>query len=102
MLLFPLISFIAAILFFVFGLLIYLGKTGFINRTGQDMADKAAYGRDFGRVYLITAALFALSGLVSLWGTAAGLLLSALLELAAFVLLPVLLIRVQRKYSGRS
>jgi len=98
MLFYSIIMFLVAILFTVFGIAIYKGKTDLIHDYHQTkVSDKSAYGKAFGKVMLFIATIMLLSGIIGLFEN--------LVKLAVAILIIGLVIgigcivAVQRKYN---
>ena len=69
MLIYSVIMFFAAALLLAAGIAIYRGKTDLIHSYHQTrVTDKAAYGKAFGKAFLIVALAPFLSGLIGLFG----------------------------------
>ena len=68
MLLYSMIMFSVAVLFFALGIAIYKGRTDLIHDYHQTrVTDKSAYGKAFGKAMLVIAAARLLSGMVGLF-----------------------------------
>ena len=97
MIAYAIIVFLIAVLFGVFAVLIYKGKTELIHDYHQTkVTDKAAYGKAFGMAMAVIAAAMLLSAVISLfamWCAMAILLAGLIVGIAAIV-------RVQKKYNG--
>ena len=94
---FSVIMFACAVLFGVFAVLIYRGKTDLIHDYHQEnVKDKAAYGKAFGKTMAVLAASMALSGITALLSIGAAI---AVL-FAGFAVSFALMYRVQKKYNG--
>ena len=69
MLVYSIIMFLTAAVFAVLSIAIYKGKTDLIHDYHQTrVADKAAYGKDFGKALSVISAALLLSGITSLCG----------------------------------
>jgi len=69
MLIYSIIMFFVAALFLLLSVAIYKGKTDLIHSYHQTkVADKAAYGKAFGKALSVIAAALLLSGVISLLG----------------------------------
>lgn len=100
MVVYAVILFATAVVFSVFSLLIYKGKTELIHDYHQaNVEDKSAYGKAFSKVLGVMAATMALSGAVALFGEDAIWGAVAIL-LAGFIVGIVAITRVQKKYNG--
>ena len=102
MVLYSIIMFLVAVPMIAISIAIYRGKTDLIHDYHQTkVADKAAYGRAFGKAMLATSSALLLSGIIGLLGNS---------ELVAMVSVAVLfvglfigiawIIAVQKKYNN--
>ena len=98
MLLYSIILFVTAALFWGLSLSIYKGNTHLIHDYHQkNVTDKAAYGKAFGKAMLVMPIAMLLSGILALWEPA--------VQAAIWVLVAGLsvsigcIIAVQRKYN---
>ena len=101
MVLYSIIMFLVAALFYALGIAIYKGKTDLIHDYHQTkVRDKAAYGKAFGRAMLATATAPLLSGIIGFFGDT-----EALAKIAVCVLFLGLaigiacIVAVQKKYN---
>lgn len=101
MLIYAIIMFLTAVLFFVMSAAIYKGKTDLIHSYHQtNITDQAAYGKAFGKSLSVVAMALLFSGIVSLlehskstaWAAVAVLMIGLGIGIA-------LLIKVQKKYN---
>lgn len=100
MLTYAVIMLVVAVIFAALAVTVYRGRTDLIHDYHQTkVADKAAYGKAFGKALLVFAAAMLLSGVIALLDTtAAGIAVAALLVgMGAGI---VCLIAVQRKHNG--
>ena len=98
MLLYSIVTFLAAALIFVFGIMVSRGRTDLIHEYHQkNVDDSAAYGKSFGRALLVMAAGLLLSSVTSLIGypkpAVAILIVGLIIGIA-------LLVAVQIKHNG--
>ena len=94
------VMFAVAVLFSVFSILIYKGKTDLIHGYHQTkVTDKSAYGKAFGKAMAVMAGAMALSGIVALFGESAMWGAVAVL-LGGLAIGIVAIIQVQKKYNG--
>ena len=69
MVLYSIIMFLAAVPMIKISIAIYQGKTDLIHDYQQTkVADKAAYGKSFGKAMLVVSTALLLSGIISLFG----------------------------------
>ena len=104
MLVYSLILFAVAALFFVIGIRIYRGDTGLIHDYHQGNvrdSDRRAYGRAFSAgIFTLGGSLF-LSGLIALFGDGGATQAASLTVLFGGIAASiVLLVRAQKKYNG--
>ncbi len=102
MLVYSVIMFLAAALFFTLGTAVYKGRTDLIHGCHQEkVRDKAAYGRAFGKSLFCFALAMLLSGMVGLFADTKAVGAAAVLILIIGVGIGIgCLIAVQRKYNG--
>ena len=99
---YSLIMFAVAILFSVFSLLIYRGKTELIHSYHQGkVTDKAAYGKAFGKALISFAVAPAVSGVIGLIGDSDAVVTVAVATLLVGMAIgSVCIYIVQKKYNG--
>ncbi len=102
MLLYSIIMFLVAALFYALGIAIYKGKTDLIHDYHQTkVKDKAAYGKAFGRAMLATATAPLLSGILGLFGNTAPFAAIAVCVLFLGLAIGIFCIAmVQKKYNN--
>ena len=102
MIVYAIVLLLTAALLAMMGFLIYRGKTNLIHDYHQTrVVDPVAYGKAFGKSLGIIALFCALSGAVSLFGTAAPVIWLSLGLLFAGLTIGILcLVHVQKKYNG--
>ena len=102
MLIYAIIMFLVAGLFAWLGVAIYRGKTDLIHSYHQTkVADKAAYGKAFGKALFVFAAAMLLSGILALLGSpdaVEGLVVAVLL--IGIVIGTAYIVVVQKKHNG--
>ena len=100
MVLYSIILFAVAALFFLLGRSIYRGNTDLIHDYHQTkVTDKIGYGKAFGKAMAVIAVAMALSGAISLFGDSAmGIAFAALL--VGLLVGTIAIVRVQKKYNG--
>lgn len=101
MLLYSIILFLAAVPMIIVSIGIYQGKTNLIHDYHQTkVADKAAYGKAFGKAMFVISASLLLSGILGLFGAskAIAMLSVAVLLIGLFVGI-VQIVAVQKKYN---
>lgn len=101
MLLYSIILFLAAVSMIIVSIGIYQGKTNLIHDYHQTkVADKAAYGKAFGKAMFVISASLLLSGILGLFGAskAIAMLSVAVLLIGLFVGI-VQIVAVQKKYN---
>ena len=99
MLVYSIIMFLIAVLFTGLGIAIYRGKTDLIHDYHQTkVADKAAYGKAFGKAMFVIAAALLLSGIIGLFDN------SEIFAVAVLIVGVVVgigcIVAVQRKYNN--
>ncbi len=98
MLLYSIILFGAAAVFMGVGIAIYKGNTSLIHDYHQTkVADKAAYGKAFGKALFVIAAVLLLSGIIGLLDNLAVLAVAVLL--AGLCVGVGCIVAVQRKFN---
>ena len=86
-----------AVLFGIFAVLIYRGKTDLIHDYHQkNVKDKAAYGKAFGKTMAAMAATMVISGILAFFWVK----VSIIALFAGFAVSFALMYRVQKKYNG--
>ena len=91
-----------AILFIVFGILIYRGKTNLIHSYHQTkVKDKEGYGKAFGKTFGCSSLTFMISGSIPLIMNTESSIVFAIVVFGCFFLLFLFLIfKVQKKYNN--
>ena len=98
MLLYSIITFLAAVLFTVLGIAIYKGKTDLIHDYHQTkVTDKSAYGKAFGKAMLVIATVMLLSGIIGLFKNL--LMLAVAILIIGLVVGIGCIVAVQKKYN---
>ncbi|MBE6548748.1 MAG: DUF3784 domain-containing protein [Ruminococcaceae bacterium] len=98
MLVYSIIMFLVSALFTVLGIAIYKGKTDLIHDYHQTkVTDKSAYGKAFGKVMLVIAAVMLLSGIIGLFENL--LMLAVAILIIGLVVGIGCIVAVQKKYN---
>ncbi|MBE6613363.1 MAG: DUF3784 domain-containing protein [Ruminococcaceae bacterium] len=98
MLAYSIIMFLVAMILMGMGVAIYRGKTDLIHDYHQTkVADKAAYGKAFGKAMFVIAAALLLSGIIGLFDTL--IILADAVLIIGLVIGIVCIVAVQRKYN---
>ena len=98
MLAYSIIMFLVAMILMGLGIAIYRGKTDLIHDYHQTkVADKAAYGKAFGKAMFVIAAALLLSGIIGLFDTL--IILADAVLIIGLVIGIVCIVAVQRKYN---
>ncbi len=102
MIVYSLLMFACAVLFFIVGIRIYRGKTELIHEYHQtNVTDKAGYGKAMGKAMLGMGAVMAASGGISGFAASETMMLVSVAVLAAGILADLLIILyIQKKYNG--
>lgn len=102
MIVYALIMFAAAVLFFIVGIRIYRGKTELIHDYHQvNVTDKAAYGKAMGKAMLGMGTVMAVSGGIDCLDAAGKMPFAAPAVLMAGIFVDLLVIlHIQKKYNG--
>ena len=104
MMTYSIIMFAVAVVFLVFGIMIYKGNTQLIHVYHQSRikeTDKKAYGKAFSKgIFAIVLTLF-LSGLIALLGRSSTVVVvSVAILLIGLIFSFVILIKIQKKFNG--
>ena len=98
MLAYSIIMFLVAMILMGLGIAIYRGKTDLIHDYHQTkVADKAAYGKAFGKAMFVIATALLLSGIIGLFDTF--MILADAVLMIGLVIGIVCIVAVQRKYN---
>ena len=98
MLAYSIIMFLVAMILMGLGLAIYRGKTDLIHDYHQTkVADKAAYGKAFGKAMFVIATALLLSGIIGLFDTL--IILADAVLIIGLIIGIVCIVAVQRKYN---
>ena len=98
MLAYSIIMFLVAMILMGMGIAIYRGKTDLIHDYHQTkVADKAAYGKAFGKAMFVIAAALLLSGIIGLFDTL--IILADAVLIIGLVIGIVCIVAVQGKYN---
>ncbi len=98
MLAYSIIMFLVAMILMGMGIAIYRGKTDLIHDYHQTkVADKAAYGKAFGKAMFVIATALLLSGIIGLFDTL--IILADAVLIIGLVIGIVCIVAVQRKYN---
>ena len=98
MLAYSIIMFLVAMILMWMGIAIYRGKTDLIHDYHQTkVADKAAYGKAFGKAMFVIATALLLSGIIGLFDTL--IILADAVLIIGLVIGIVCIVAVQRKYN---
>ena len=98
MLAYSIIMFLVATILMGMGIAIYRGKTDLIHDYHQTkVADKAAYGKAFGKAMFVIATALLLSGIIGLFDTF--MILADAVLMIGLVIGIVCIVAVQRKYN---
>lgn len=104
MVIYSLLMFAAAILFFCFTVAIYRGNTDLIHayhQTHVKVTDKKKYGESFSKGLLILTISLILSGMVSLFGTSTPVVIISISVLFVGMIVAFIVIaKVQKKFNG--
>lgn len=97
MIAYAIIVFLIAVLFGVFAVLIYKGKTELIHDYHQTkVTDKAAYGKAFGKAMAVIAVAMLLSAVVAFFA----MWCAVVILFAGLIVGIMAIVRVQKKYNG--
>jgi len=101
MLAYSVITILVAVLFMLLGIAIYKGKTDLIHSYHQTkVADKAAYGKAFGKSLLLIAVVTLFSGIIGLVGDSDAIAVIAVAVLIVGIGVGIgCIFAVQRKYN---
>ena len=92
------IVYLVAMILMGMGIAIYRGKTDLIHDYHQTkVADKAAYGKAFGKAMFVIATALLLSGIIGLFDTL--IILADAVLIIGLVIGIVCIVAVQRKYN---
>ena len=98
MLAYSIVMFLVAMILMGMGIAIYRGKTDLIHDYHQTkVADKAAYGKAFGKAMFVIATALLLSGIIGLFDTL--IILADAVLIIGLVIGIVCIVAVQRKYN---
>lgn len=98
MLAYSIVMFLVAMILMGMGIAIYRGKTDLIHDYHQTkVADKAAYGKAFGKAMFVIATALLLSGIIGLFDTL--IILADAVLIIGVVIGIVCIVAVQRKYN---
>ena len=102
MILYSIIMFVVAALFFGMGIAIYKGKTDLIHDYHQTkVTDRAAYGKAFGKAMLVISATMLISGIVGLLGESQAVAIASVAVLGGGLVIGIIcIIVVQKKYNN--
>ena len=101
MLLYSIILFLAAVPMIKISIAIYQGKTNLIHDYHQTkVADKAAYGKAFGKAMFVVSMALLLSGIIGLFGTSEVIAMIAVAVLFVGLSIGIAgIVAVQKKYN---
>ena len=104
MIVYIMILFLAAALFWILGFSVYKGNTKLIHdyhQTNVSEAQRQEYGRAFAKGLFVLGAALLASGIIALLGNSGSAVIASVIVLAAGILISVvILVRVQRKYNN--
>lgn len=104
MIIYSVLMFAIAILFFCFAVAIYKGNTGLIHayhQTHVKEADKKKYGESFSKGLLILAVSLIFSGVIALLGTTALIVMTSIgVLLFGMIIAFTVLAKVQKEFNG--
>lgn len=104
MVIYSVILFAAALLFFGLAAAIHRGNTNLIHsyhQTHVKEADKKKYGRSLSKGLFVLAASLALSGVIALWGDTVPVVLTSVgVLLAGLVISFIVAAKVQKEFNG--
>ena len=102
MLVYAILIFLVAAAFAVVAVAIYKGKTNLIHDYHQtNVADKAAYGRAFGKALSVFAIAPLISGIIGLLGESKGIVCTAVGVLIVGIAIGIVcIVKVQKQYNG--
>lgn len=104
MVIYSVILFAAALLFFGLAAAIYRGNTNLIHsyhQTHVKEADKKKYGRSLSKGLFVLAASLVLSGVIALWGDTVPIVIASVSVLPIGIAAAFLVIaRVQKQFNG--
>lgn len=104
MIVYSVILFAAAVLFFGLAAAIYSGNTNLIHayhQTHVKEADKENYGRSFSKGLFVLAVSLVFSGIIALFGTAVPIVIASIgVLLAGLVIAFLVIAKVQTKFNG--